>query len=174
MLQHCFSNGLRILNSFFQHRDVYKDTWYRPSMNQKSLIDFCLVSSDFFSDVLEVRVKRGAEFSTDHHLVVCSLRLSKPWPNRKSNRSLATKGFGGQRSKETVFIQYIILSSDNFLMYPRTLRRNGCCSDQRSFHQMLKVVGDNGLKWQAIVRKKHLDGTKRLKKQFEQRNLEAF
>ena len=25
--------------------------------------------------------------STDHYLVVCSLRLSKPWPNRRSNRS---------------------------------------------------------------------------------------
>ena len=33
------------------------------------------------------------------------------------------------------------LSSDNFLMYPRTSRGNGCCSDQQSFHQLLKVVG---------------------------------
>ena len=59
-------------------------------MDQKSLIDFCIVSSDLFSDVLDVRVKRGAELSTDHHLVVCSLRLSKPWPNRRSNRSSVT------------------------------------------------------------------------------------
>ena len=44
-------------------------------MDQKSLIDFCIVSSDLFSDVLDVRVKRGAELSTDHHLVVCFLRL---------------------------------------------------------------------------------------------------
>ena len=53
-------------------------------------IDFCIVSSDLFSDVLDVRVKRGAELSTDHHLVVCSLRLSKPWPNKRSNRSSVT------------------------------------------------------------------------------------
>ena len=52
-------------------------------MDQKSLIDFCIVSSDLFSDVLDVRAKRGAELSTDHHLVVCSLRLSKPWPNKR-------------------------------------------------------------------------------------------
>ena len=61
--------------------------WYRPSMDQKSLIDFCIVSSDLFSHVLDVRVKRGAELSTDHHHVVCSSQFSKPWPNRKSNRS---------------------------------------------------------------------------------------
>ena len=141
------------MNTFFQHREVHKYTWHRPSMDQKSLIDFCIVSSDLFSDVLDVRVKRGAELSTDHHLVVCSLRLSKPWPN----------------SLHPVYH----LSSDNFLMYPRTWRRNGCCSDQQSFHQLLKVVGENGLDWRAIVRKKHLSATKRLKKLFEQRKMRS-
>ena len=87
LLQLVCGNGLRIMNSFFQHREVHKYTWYRPSRNQKSLINFCIVSSDLFSDVQDVRVKRGAESSNDHHLVVCSLRLTKPWPNRKSNRS---------------------------------------------------------------------------------------
>ena len=90
LLQLCCSNGLRIMNTFFQHREVYKYIWNRPSMDQKFLIDFCIVSSDLFSDVLDVRVKRGAELSTDHHLVVCSLRLLKPWPNRRSNRSSVT------------------------------------------------------------------------------------
>ena len=40
-------------------------------------------------------------------------------------------------------------------MHPRTSRRNGCCSDQQSFHQLLKVVAENGLEWRAIVRKEH-------------------
>ena len=90
LLQLCCSNGLRIMNTFFQHREVHKYTWYRPSMDKKSLIDFCIVSLDLFSDVLDVRVKRGAELSTDHHLVVSSLRLSKPWLNKRSNRSSVT------------------------------------------------------------------------------------
>ena len=60
----------------------------RPDFNKFSAI--LLVSSDLFSDVLEVRVKQGAELSTAHHLVVCSLRLSKPWPNKKFNRSSVT------------------------------------------------------------------------------------
>ena len=42
------------------------------------MIDFCIVLSDLFSDVLDVRVKQGAELSIDHHLMVCSLRLLKP------------------------------------------------------------------------------------------------
>ena len=61
LLQLCCSNGLHIMNTFFQRRKVHKYTWYRPSMDQKSLIDFCIVLSHLFSDVLDVRVKRGAE-----------------------------------------------------------------------------------------------------------------
>ena len=77
LLQLCCSNGLHIMNTFFQHSKVRKHTWYQLSMDQKSLIDFCTVLSDLFSDVLDVRVKRGVELSTDQHLVICSLRLLK-------------------------------------------------------------------------------------------------
>ena len=76
LLQLCCSNGLHIMNAFLQHKELQKYTWYRPSMGQKSLIDFWIVSSNSFFDELDVRVKRGAELSTDHHLVVCFLRLS--------------------------------------------------------------------------------------------------
>ena len=95
--QLCCNNGLCTINTFFQHREVHKYTlwihkytWHRLGTEQKSLIDFCIVSSDLFCGVLDARVKRGAELSTDHNLVICSLRLSKPWPNRKSNRSFVT------------------------------------------------------------------------------------
>ena len=117
LLQFCCSNGLRIVNTFFQYREVHKYTWYRPSMNQKSLIDFCIVLSDLYSDVLHVRVKRGAELSTDHHLVVCSLRLSKPWPNRRSNRLSVTyliKWEALEDKEESSLHPIYHLSSDNF------------------------------------------------------------
>ena len=58
------------MNTFFQHREVHKYTWYQPRMDQKSLKDFSIVLSDLFADVLDVRVKRGVELSTDHYLVV--------------------------------------------------------------------------------------------------------
>ena len=67
LLQLCCSNGLCFRNTFFQHKDVHRYTWYRPSMLQKSVIGFCIVSADLFSEVLDVRVKRVAELSTDHH-----------------------------------------------------------------------------------------------------------
>ena len=90
-------------------------------MDQKSLIDFYIVSSDLFSDVLDVRMKRGAELSTDHHLVVCSLRLLKPWPNRKSNRSSVTyriKWEALEDKEETRRKQFVSSISSKFRQLP--------------------------------------------------------
>ena len=42
-----------------------------------------------------------------------------------------------------------------------------------AFHELLKVVGENGFEWRAIVRKEHLGGTKRLKNVFEQRKMRS-
>ena len=39
-------------------------------LGQRSLIDFSIVAVDLSCSVLDVRVKRGAELPTDHHLQV--------------------------------------------------------------------------------------------------------
>ena len=54
------------------------------------MIDFCIVLSDLFSIVCDVCVKRGAELSTDHHLVVCTLKALKPLKKRKTFRPRET------------------------------------------------------------------------------------
>ena len=59
-------------------------------MGQRSLIDFCIVSADLFSTVSDVRVKRGAELSTDHYLVVCALKAVKPLRKQKTFRPRKT------------------------------------------------------------------------------------
>ncbi|KAI3356522.1 hypothetical protein L3Q82_017729 [Scortum barcoo] len=54
----------------------------RTPLGRRSMIDFVVVSSDLRPYVLDTRVKRGAELSTDHHLVVSWLR----WQRRKLDR----------------------------------------------------------------------------------------
>ena len=67
LLDFCASHGLSITNTMFEHNDAHKCTW---TLGQRSMIDFVIVSSDLRSHVLDTWVKRGAELSTDHHLVV--------------------------------------------------------------------------------------------------------
>ena len=50
---------------------------------QRYIIDFCIVSADLFSSVVDVCVKRGDELFTQHHLVVYILRDLKHPRTRK-------------------------------------------------------------------------------------------
>ncbi|KAI3375714.1 hypothetical protein L3Q82_004019 [Scortum barcoo] len=54
----------------FEHKGVHQCTWHQDTLGRRSMIDFVVVSSDLRPYVLDTRVKRGAELSTDHHLVV--------------------------------------------------------------------------------------------------------
>ena len=53
-----------------QENSQVQHTWYRDSVEQRSIIGFCIVSADLFSSQVDIRVKKGAELSTDHQLVV--------------------------------------------------------------------------------------------------------
>ena len=90
LLQFCATNGLCIMNTFFQHKRIHKYSWYRDSSGQRSLSEFCIALAELFSAVSDVRVNRGAELSTDHHLVLCTLKALKPLKKRKIFRPRKT------------------------------------------------------------------------------------
>ena len=74
LLDFCASHSLSITNTMFEHKVAHKCTWYQNTLGRRSMIDFVIVSSDLRPYVLDTRVKRGAELSTDHHLVVSWIR----------------------------------------------------------------------------------------------------
>ncbi|TWW81097.1 hypothetical protein D4764_01G0009120 [Takifugu flavidus] len=57
-------------------------TWHQDALGRRSMIDFVVVSSDLRPRVLDTRVKRGVELSTNHHLVVSWLRWWGRMPDR--------------------------------------------------------------------------------------------
>ncbi|KAI3372126.1 hypothetical protein L3Q82_006977 [Scortum barcoo] len=66
----------------FKHKGVHQCMWHQDTLGRRSMIDFVVISSDLRPYVLDTRVKRGAELSTDHHLVVSWIR----WQRRKLDR----------------------------------------------------------------------------------------
>ncbi|TWW65506.1 R2DM Retrovirus-related Pol polyprotein from type II retrotransposable element [Takifugu flavidus] len=70
LLDFCARLRLSITNTLFRHKGVHMCTWHQDALGRRSMIDFVVVSSDLRPHVLDTRVKRGAELSTDHHLVV--------------------------------------------------------------------------------------------------------
>ncbi|XP_013872670.1 uncharacterized protein LOC106523692 [Austrofundulus limnaeus] len=66
----------------FEYRVVHKCTWHQAILGQRSMITFVIESLDLKLYVLDTLVKRGAELSTDHHLVVSWIRWQGRLPDR--------------------------------------------------------------------------------------------
>ncbi|KAK3563826.1 hypothetical protein QTP86_002743 [Hemibagrus guttatus] len=82
LLDFCSSHSLSITNTMFKHKGAHQYTWYQDTLGRRSMINLVIVSSDLRAHVLDTRVKRGAELSTDHHLVVSWIRLRRRMPDR--------------------------------------------------------------------------------------------
>lgn len=66
VLDFCASRSLSMTNTMFKHKHVHQCTWHSDTLGRRSMIDFIIVSFDLQPQVLDYRVKRGAELSTDH------------------------------------------------------------------------------------------------------------
>ncbi|KAK3529991.1 hypothetical protein QTP86_009376 [Hemibagrus guttatus] len=82
LLDFCASHSLSITNTMFKHKGAHQYTWYQDTLGRRSMIGLVVVSSDLRLHVLDTRVKRGAELSTDHHLVASWVRLRRRMPDR--------------------------------------------------------------------------------------------
>ncbi|VDO87169.1 unnamed protein product [Heligmosomoides polygyrus] len=78
LLTFAAANGLLIGNSIFQHRQIHQLTWRTPNGTDSALLDYVLINRQFRTSISDVRVKRGADCGSDHHLVCARmLRLQK-------------------------------------------------------------------------------------------------
>jgi len=85
LLQDSNDNGVRLVNfatsknlvvksTMFPHRNIHKYTRTSPDGKTHNQIDQVLIDRRWHSSVLDVRSFRGADFDTDHYLVIAKVR----------------------------------------------------------------------------------------------------
>ena len=75
LLELCASHNLKLLGTWFQHRQIHRTTWYSNTGTTSKTIDHILVSGRW-KIASDCRVYRSAELgNTDHRLLAATLHL---------------------------------------------------------------------------------------------------
>ena len=85
LLSFCATNNLSIMNTFFEKRDIYKQSWQHPGTKVWHCIDFILMRQSQRKKCVDVQVMRGAECWSDHRMVRAKIRVDYR-PQRKAKR----------------------------------------------------------------------------------------
>ena len=80
-----------VCNTWFEKRDIHKQTWQHPKSKKWSCIDFVVMRQRDKRVCLDVAARRGAVCNTDHHLVCVKLRLQRDW--HAKHKSVKNKRF---------------------------------------------------------------------------------
>ncbi|VDP17703.1 unnamed protein product [Schistosoma margrebowiei] len=77
----CAFNKLVIDGTIFPHKRIHKTTWTSLDRTTQNQIDHICINKTFRSTIEDVRIKRGADIASDHHLLVVKmkLKLRKHW-----------------------------------------------------------------------------------------------
>ena len=75
LLDICTTYDFVIGGTLFPHQDVHKLTWYSPKGRDKKQIYHLMINGIWRRPLLGVRVRRGADVGSDHHLVTTTLKL---------------------------------------------------------------------------------------------------
>ena len=85
----CAFNNMIIGGSVFPHRRIHKATWLSPDHRTENQIDHICIGQKFRRSMQDVRVQKGADAASDHHLVLARMKLKLK--NREVKRSTRTQ-----------------------------------------------------------------------------------
>ncbi|CAL1267556.1 unnamed protein product [Larinioides sclopetarius] len=117
LIKICEDFGLKIQNTFFDHEDIHKYTWYHKRNSSKSLIDYCITRQDTTLHVHDVLACRWLECGTDHILIEATISfLSEQLPTSES-REYAVKDDVIEMRKYRTYLLYSKSFRDSYNKY---------------------------------------------------------
>jgi len=110
LLRFSAENEFSIMNTHFEHKEIHKFTWECPGRGLRSIIDYFLVRVDMRRDINDVRVIRGAEVGSDHHLLLMKMKVRGRKQAKKEEKKSQLRS-GRLQTKEGRLKYYIRLNN---------------------------------------------------------------
>ena len=107
----CALNQLVIGGSIFPHKRIHKATWRSPDHITENQIDHICISRKFRRSWRDVRVMRGADVSSDHHLLATTVKLRLKRYDNNTTSTRTKYNVGLLRNKDTQAAFKISLSN---------------------------------------------------------------
>ena len=83
----CAFNELVNGGSLFPHKPTHKATWVSADLKTENQIDHIAITRKRRNVLLDVRVKRGADNDSDHHLLVGEIRMKLAVKKKSEDRA---------------------------------------------------------------------------------------
>ena len=75
LIEFCQENALVIANALFQQHKRRLYTWTSPDDQHRNQIDYILCSQRWRNSIQSTKTKLGADFGSDHELLIAKFRL---------------------------------------------------------------------------------------------------
>ena len=82
----CTLNELIIEGTLFPHKPTHKATWISPDLQTENQIDHITMTKKWRRVLLDVRVKRGADINSGHHLLVGEFKMKLAAKKKTDNK----------------------------------------------------------------------------------------
>ena len=122
----CSFNRL-IIGGTFPHRRIHKATWVSPDHRTEKQIDHICISEKFMRSMQYVRVHRGADAASDHHLVLMKVKLKSRVENGGNRTRYNVECLRDKERMETFRLLHDLLDEENIKSthIGNVLRRHG-------------------------------------------------
>ena len=81
----CSANKMVIGGTIYPHKRIHKAMWVSPDHTTENQIDHLCILKRFRRSLIDVRVMRGADAASDHHLVLAKIKLKLKKNTNPSN-----------------------------------------------------------------------------------------
>ena len=113
LLDFCVTHQLAIGGTLFEHKDIHKGTWRSPNGRTVNQIDHICISKRFEGSLMDVKVCRGADISSDHYLVRGQLRIKLMSIKKNQERKLVIPAIERLRDRSLIY-KYNIAPKNRF------------------------------------------------------------